>query len=280
MNPALIAALATTLAGLGILLIITGIRRTADRPSQRRATTVLPRIRRGTVIKTAAGLTGGILVAAATGWVAAIPLIPLAVLGLPWLLAVGPSRARINKIEATGDWARRLAGIMQAGVGIEQAIITSLKSANPLIRNDLARLVSRIHAGVDTQTALRAMADDIDDPTGDKVIAAIILGVQQRGGGLAMVLTDLASTIEADVAMRREIEAEWDKQRNVSRAITVISLVMLVLLLATPFASTYRTPGGQLLFLVLMGGYIAVLVWLRAMTQPKPLPRFLQGQQR
>ena len=56
--------------------------------------------------------------------------------------------------------------------------------------------------------ALRAFADDLADPTGDLVVAALMLAADRRGRGLTRVLEGLAVTVEAEVALRRQVDAD------------------------------------------------------------------------
>ena len=62
---------------------------------------------------------------------------------------------------------------------------------------------SRLRARWDTEDALRAFADELDDATGDLVAANLILGARRRGAGLASVLEGLAESVAADVRARR-----------------------------------------------------------------------------
>ena len=57
------------------------------------------------------------------------------------------------------------------------------------------RLVARLRARWDTEEALRAFADELDDATGDLIAANLILGARRRGAGLASVLEGLAESV-------------------------------------------------------------------------------------
>ena len=140
----------------------------------------------------------------------------------------------------------------------------------------MGRLVARLQARWSTDAALRAFADDLDDPTGDMVAAALLLSARKRGAGLASVLGGLAVAVAEDVSARRKIEADRAKPRSTARIATGISAVVLVALAFTgQYMAPYATPAGQLVLGVLLGLYAVVLVWMRRMTQGKPLPRFL-----
>lgn len=277
-----LAAVAGAMIAGGILGIITGLRPTpitetkpaARRPStwRRRWATISPARRWATV----AALAAGLIVAALTGWVIAIVVLPVAVLGMPVLLASPADTGRIGRLDGIAEWTRNLSGVLVAGQGLEQALTASLRSCPDAVRPEVAGLVARLRGRWPTEAALRAFADDLDDATGDLVAAALILGSRKRGPGLAGMLTGLAESAAADVRARRQIEADRAKPRTIARLVTLLSAgALTVLALAGSFLEPYRTPLGQVILLVLLACYTASLVWLRKAAQSPPSVRFL-----
>ena len=223
-----------------------------------------------------ASIVVGVVIAVLTGMVLAVVFLPLCVIGIPVLTASSTEDRTIERLEAITEWTRNLASVLTVGVGLEQALIATLRSTPPPIREEVGRLVARLQARWNTDAALRAFADDLDDPTGDMVAAALLLSARKRGAGLANVLSALASTVAEDVSARRKIEADRAKPRSTARIATLISAVALVAMTLTgQYMAPYATPMGQIVLGVLLGLYAAVLVWMRRMTQGKPLPRFL-----
>lgn len=277
-----LAAVAGAMIAGGILGIITGLRpapitdrqRVARRPSswRRRWTTISPARRWATL----AAVVAGVVVAGLTGWVIAIVILPVAVLGMPVLLASPADTARIGKLDAIAEWTRNLSGVLVAGQGLEQALTASLRSCPDAVRPEVGGLVARLRGRWPTEAALRAFADDLDDATGDLVAAALILGSRKRGPGLAGMLTGLAESAAADVRARRQIEADRAKPRTVARLVTLLSAgALTVLALTGSFLEPYRTPLGQMILLVLLACYTASLLWLRKAAQSPPPARFL-----
>ena len=225
-----------------------------------------------------ASIVVGVVIAVLTGMVLAVVFLPLCVIGIPVLTASSTEDRTIERLEAITEWTRNLASVLTVGVGLEQALIATLRSTPPPIREEVGRLVARLQARWNTDAALRAFADDLDDPTGDMVAAALLLSARKRGAGLANVLSALASTVAEDVSARRKIEADRAKPRSTARIATLISAVALVAMTLTgQYMAPYATPMGQIVLGVLLGLYAAVLVWMRRMTQGKPLPRFLSN---
>ena len=251
----------------------------ATAPAPRRTPAVLRRvhaIRPRTRALALAGLAAGVVVAVLSGWLIAVAAIPLAVLGVPALLRPPRQTAEIDRLEAMAEWTRNLAGVLTVGVGLEQALVATLRSAPAPIRPEISRLVARLRARWTTEDALQVFADELDDATGDLVAAYLILGARRRGGGLASVLQGLAESVADDVAARRQIEADRATPRATARNVTLITLGVLALLAFDgPFMAPYATPLGQALLAVLLAAYAGTLVWMRRMSIGEPLPRFL-----
>jgi Flp pilus assembly protein TadB len=241
-------------------------------PLQRRLTGLSPRSR----VALAVSLGVGVLLALLTGWLAAVVILPAAALGLPYLLSAPPAEARIRRVEAMEEWTRSLAGVLGAGVGIEQALTATLRSTPEPIKPEVTALVARLRARWDTEVALRAFADDLDDVTGDLVAANLILAARRRNRSLASVLQGVAESVAEDVASRRRVEAGRAKPRGSARLVTAFSLVVLLILAFTgDYIAPYRTPVGQIVLVFLLVAYAAGLLWMRKMAEGKPLPRFL-----
>lgn len=225
------------------------------------------------------GVVVGIVIALLTGWLLAIVLVPAAAAGLPLLLSSSGPQQRIERLEAVEEWVRSLSGVLTAGVGLEQALIATLRSAPEPIRPEVSRLTARLRARWSTEAALRALAEELDDATGDLIVANLILGARRRGAGLASVLESLAESVAADVRARRQIEADRAKPRTTARWVTIITVVVLVALgLTGDYVAPYRSGLGQVVLAVALAGYAGVLVWMRQMAAGRPLPRFIGEQ--
>ena len=273
---ALIPGIAGALIVAGILAAVVGLR-PAPRPAP--ATHPLRRIEisRRTRLMIVLGLGAGLVGWLVTGWALALVIGPVAVIGLPLLLAPPPSATQIVRLEAMEEWTRSLAGVLTVGVGLEQALVATLRSTPGPISAEVRRLVARLRGRWDTEAALRAFADELDDSTGDLIAANLILGARRRGAGLASVLEGLAESVAADVRARRQVEADRAKPRSTARWVTIISVSVLVILaISGTYVAPYRSPFGQVLLIVLLSAYVATLIWMRRMANGRPLSRFLE----
>ncbi len=275
---ALVPALGGALIVAGIIGVILGLVPSTERPAapRRRSPLVRHRLSRLSRLLLVGGVVVGVIVALVTGWLLAIVLMPLAALGLPILLSAADEQDRITRLEAMEEWIRSLSGVLTAGVGLEQALIATLRSTPTQIRPEVGRLVARLRARWSTEAALRALADDLDDSTGDLIAANLILGARRRGSGLAAVLESLAESVAADVRARRAIEADRAKPRTTARWVTLITVGVLVVLgLTGDYVAPYRSGLGQLALASMLAAYGGVLIWMRRMAAGRPLPRFI-----
>jgi len=275
----LVPALAAGLIVAGVIGIIVGSRPaevSVAAPTRRRQRVARLSMSTRTRNLLLIGIAAGIVVALATGWLLAIVVVPLAVAGLPVLLSGSDAALQIARLEAMEEWTRALSGVLTSGVGLEQALIATLRSTPEAIKPEVSRLASRLRARWTTEDALRAFADELDDATGDLVAASLILGARRRGPGLATVLESLAESVAADVRSRRQIEADRAKPRATARWVTIITIGVLVVLAFTgEYVAPYKTPIGQAILAVFLAAYVGVLVWMRRMSVGAPLPRFI-----
>lgn len=277
----LIPGLGGALVVAGLIGVVLGIRPAPERPAAPPRSRVpfagrLAAMSSRTRMLLIGGVVAGLLIALFTGWFIAIALVPAVVVGLPTLLSAPPSASRIDRLEAMEEWTRSLSGVLTVGVGLEQALIATLRSTPAAIRPEVAQLVARLRARWSTEQALRAFADQLDDATGDLIAANLILGARRRGAGLASVLDSLAESVASDVRARRAIEADRAKPRATARWVTIITVSVLGFLALTgEYIQPYTTPLGQILLVILLVAYVATLIWMRSMAKGAPLPRFI-----
>lgn len=276
----LIAALSGGLIAGGLAVLIRELRgvEVTERPG--RSHVRLPHLSRRTRILLATGVAVGIVGWLVSGWPLALVIAPAAMAGLPYLLSAPDAKERIECLEALEEWTRSLSGVLTVGIGLEQALITTLRSTPEPIADEVGLLVARLRARWATEDAIRAFADDLDDATGDLVAGNLILAARRRGAGLANVLDGLAESVAADVRARRQVEADRAKPRATARWVTIISTsVLIVLGLTGSYIEPYGSPLGQAILAMLLTAYVATLLWMRRMAEGRRLPRILGERQ-
>lgn len=268
------AALLGLACGLGIALALYGWR-VAPIPRPARAATRRRGVPRKIRVRALAGLGLGALIWVVAGWWIAMLALPAAAVGIPLLLAA-PSRTGLTRLEALEEWTRGLAGVLTVGVGIEQAILATARSAPAAIGQEVGALAARLSARTPTDVALRRFADDLDDATGDLVVMSLLLGASRRGSGLSAVLSGLAESVADEARIRRSVEADRAKLRTAARWITGITLFVLGgLFWNGEYVAPYHTALGQVLLLIQLAAYGAALVWIRVLAAGRPPARLL-----
>ena len=271
----LVPALAGALVVGGLIALVVGLRPSpvVERPSRPRQVRTITKQTRMLLL---GGFAAGVVAFLVTGWVLALLVVPAAFVGLPILLSSSSAAQRIERLEAMEEWTRSLAGVLTVGVGLEQALVATLRSTPAAISPEVTRLVARLRARWVTEDALRAFADELDDATGDLVAANLILGARRRGAGLASVLEGLAESVAADVRARRQVEADRAKPRATARWVTLISVgVLVILAVSGTYVKPYQSPLGQVILVALLAMYVATLIWMKRMAIGRAMPRFL-----
>lgn len=218
-----------------------------------------------------------------THWPVASVAAALAVLTLPNVVTGKASKERIRRLEALEQWTRRLADLLNAGRALEHALAQSAaRNVGAPIADPVATLARRIStARIPTEKALRLFADEINDPVGDRIAAALILVARRRGKGASVVLARLAEMVARDVTDRREVEAARAEHRNTIRLIIMILAIFGTLAVwQRDYVAPYGTPIGQAVLAVVVGLYGLALWWLHRLTNADIGYRFLSKESR
>jgi tight adherence protein B len=268
------------LAGVGVMIALTGlVLGTAgiagvgtSRPRRSGRRLVVRRSWLG-------GAVVGVLVLLVTGWVAVAAGAAGACVIVPAILASGgEADARIARLEGLAGFTRRLADLLASGAvgSLDQALRRAAAGCPPAIHPQVAALVSRM-GPQGLEPALRAFGRDLADPAGDHVAMALILRARNGGRGLATVLQNLATDVDDQVRMRRQIKAELAKPMNSIRGLVILTVGVWILsaVFLRQYMAPYSTPGGQVALLVIVAVFALGMAWLRRLTRPVVGARFL-----
>lgn len=213
-----------------------------------------------------------------TGWPVAGFATAIAVLALPRVVSGRAAAERIRKLEALESWTRRLADLLVAGRALEQALEHSaVRNVPPAVAEPVAALSRRLRISrMPTEHALRLFADELDDPIGDRIAAALILVARRRGRGASTVLHRLAELVAKDVSDRREVEAARAEHRTTVRWIIGIFVAFTgIAVFQQSYVAPFGTPLGQTVLAVVAAFYGVALWWLHRLGNAAPSHRFL-----
>jgi Flp pilus assembly protein TadB len=255
----MLAIVAGAGVGLGLWLMVVGWR---GEPLPTRSRRPLDPVR---LRRTAAGLAAGLVVLALTHWVAVA--LGVVVLAASYDRVVGGTRRTriaIDRLDALAGWTESLRDLVGSGVALPEALPASVTVAAPSIRPQLTDLAERLAAREPLESALRELADALDDGGADLIIAALILNARAQGRALEAVLSALAASTRAELRVRRAIDAERRSTRRAVQVVVVVTVVSaLGLALGNPaYVAPYRTATGQVVLAAVVAIFAAGFVWL------------------
>ncbi len=217
----------------------------------------------------AVAVVAGLLVLLATRWVVAG--VGVGLLAYHWrsLSGAGSERAAIARLEGLATWTESLRDTIAGAVGLEQAIPASTRIATLSIREPLLRLVDRLHTRVPMPDALRLFAADLDDPSADLIVAALIINSRLRGPGLRDLLGALARSVREELDMRRKVSAERKSTRRSVQIVIGVSVGMAIVLalIDRAFLAPYGSAFGQVVLAFIALLYAAGILWLRRLAR-------------
>ncbi|MFC4910581.1 type II secretion system F family protein [Actinomadura gamaensis] len=272
----LLAIVTGAIAGGGLLLLILAVRGLPARPGQPRRSR--EDLIRTLTTRTAVAVMSALAVLVVTRWVVAAA--GTAALVLAWNgLAGGAAEERraMVRLEALAAWTESLRDTIAGAVGLEQAIPASLRAAAPALQQPLRVLVDRLHTRVPMPEALRRFADDLDDPSADLVVAALILNAKLRGPGLRDMLGALSASARAELDMRRRVEADRRATRRSVRIVVAVSVgtALVLAIFNHGYVKPYDDFLGQLVLILVIALYAGGFVWLRQLSRYELPGRFL-----
>ena len=190
------------------------------------------------------------------------------------------AKATIARLEAIAAWTEMLRDTMAAAAGLERAIISSARVAPEAIRPQVLGLAARLDSREPLGQALRAFADQLDDPSADLVIVSLVLAAEQRARHLVDLLGALATATRDEVTMRLRVETARARVRTSARIISLIAVSLAggLMVLDRGYLRPFGTLFGQLVLLLIGGCFAGAFWWLAKMSKVQVAERFLTAE--
>ncbi|WP_157250577.1 type II secretion system F family protein [Nonomuraea typhae] len=257
--------LAGAVAGGGLFLLFLSLYGMRPQPSRPRRELI-----KMLTTRTAIAAVSAVLIMVVTGW--PVVAVGAVLLVFAWRgLSGGASeeRAAMHRLEGLAAWTESLRDTIAGAAGLEQAIPSSIRAAAPMLRPHLRVLVDRLHTRMALPDALRLFADELDDPSADLVVAALILNARLRGPGLRDVLGALAVSAREELDMRRRVEAERRSTRRSVQivVITALGFAALLVVFNPTYVAEYGSWLGQAVLVVVAGLFGAGFAWMRRLAR-------------
>lgn len=214
-----------------------------------------------------------VLVALLTRW----PVAGLLAGGAAW---VGPGllggrRQReeaIARTEAIASWTEMVRDSIVAASGLEEAIVATGRVAPAPIAEAVRLLVRRLdHQPL--PAALVAFGRDLQHPSGDLVVTALVLAAEMEASDLSGLLSRLAEATRGEARMRIRVEVGRSRVRTAAKVIlgVVGATVVLLSVANRGYLAVYGDPLGQFMLLVI-GAIFALGGWLMTRMAAVDLP--------
>jgi tight adherence protein B len=222
----------------------------------------------------------GAVATVVTRWPVAFPIGVVAVLGLPTLFRQTSGALSVAKLEAIATWTEMLHSTLAASAGLNQAIMATAPMSPLAIRRATMALAGRLQAGMYNRDALIQFAEEVADPSTDRVVCALILASSSRAQRLGDLLGALADSTREDVAARLRIETSRASSRSGIRTVIVFSVAFAAALavLARSYLSPFGSPTGQVILVAIGALYAGGLILMVRMAKPPAPVRLLAAE--
>ncbi|HLU71312.1 MAG TPA: type II secretion system F family protein [Nonomuraea sp.] len=270
-----LALLTGAVTGGGLFLLVLSLYGMPPRPSKPKG-----HLLRTLTTRTAVAAVAAVVVLAVTRWpVAAVGTVLLVFAWRGLSGGAAEERAAMRRLEALAAWTESLRDTIAGAAGLEQAIPSSIRAAAPSLRPHLRALVDRLHTRMALSDALSRFADDLDDPSADLVVAALVLNSKLRGPGLRDVLGALAVSAREELDMRRRVEAERRATRRSVQIVvgTALAFAALLVVFNPSYVQEYDDALGQAVLVVVAGLFGAGFAWMRRLARFDKPSRLLIG---
>jgi tight adherence protein B len=262
---------------LGLLLIATGLRPAPRRAAATRRSPVAGKAPApGRVVLAAATVVGVLMV---TRW----PVLAGAAGAAVWWLSGRQAQTQettIERTEALATWAEMLRDATSTPRGIEGVLVSTASSAPLPIRAVVVRFTDRL-TYEPLEAALPDLAENLDHPVADQIVASIGLTATSGAREIRAVLDDLATAARDEARMLRRLEVSRQRPRSDMRQVIVIvtAVIAALSLVGRSYLAPYSSLGGQLVLAVAGALWIGGFAWMSRLGRIEAPSRFITARE-
>lgn len=260
-----------SVVGFGMLMVRLGLRGRRFFPNK------LGRLSASSLRAPAFSAASTVLCLLVTGWI----LTSIAVGTTTLLVTVAASRRHQLRgqeeiAEAMAIWTEQLRDTLSAAHGLQQTLVATSQHAPVQIRPAVLRLVAKLPYAPVGQS-LREFADEIDDPSADFVVGALISATEHEARDVGALLGHLARCSREEARMHQRIWVGRARTRTAVRIIstTVIGFVGFLFLANRPYLRPYGSVQGQLVLSSIVAVFGFALLMLQMGSRVQVPDRFV-----
>lgn len=199
-------------------------------------------------------LLAGILIGALVGW-----------LGMRLIVSVRISRRQAAFAEQLPDVLQLVAGALQSGFSLPQALDTVIREGSQPAAGEFSRALAETRIGGELEVAMNRVADRMNSI--DLRWTVMAIGIQRQvGGNLVEVLRNTVDTMRERAQMRRQVRALSAEGRLSAYILVALPLLMagyMFLVRRDYISALYTTAPG---LTMLIGSVVLIVVgsiWMR-----------------
>ena len=223
-------------------------------------------------------MLAAVVILAATQWI--LPAVVCGAIGW-WVAGLLVDRkssgpGELERVEALATWTEQLRDVLMAGDQPIGAIQATVSTCPEPVRPQVRALAARLGRQPE-QVVLRQFADELDDPTADLIAAGLLVALT-KGGKAERVLSSLAQQARHQAERRKLLEAEREPARREVWWVTGLMTLQLLgglLFARSSYLAPYRTFSGQVVLGVLLGAFLALIVYVQRLSRFTRPARFL-----
>lgn len=188
-----------------------------------------------------------------------------------------PVRDDREFVDALATWIEQLRDTLAGAHGLEEAIRATAPRAPRVVQQDVQRLVAQMTYG-STTVGLRRFADELNHPTADFVVSALLTATQHQARDLTVLLSHVAECARDEGRMRSRVWVSRARTRSSVRIIAcvVAAFVGGLFIFSADYLTPYATATGQVVLLsigALFAGALLLMQRLSELTMPERFVR-------
>lgn len=181
------------------------------------------------------------------------------------ILNVRVERRRSAFLTQLPDTLQLLAGSLQAGYGLRQAMDTVAREAGPPASTEFGRVLAESRLGMPLEEALDRTAQRVGSEDFRWVVMAINIQ-RQSGGNLAALLATVAGTLREREQLRRQIKVLSAEGRLSAWVLGILPFLIagyLTLVNPTYIGTLMNHPTGRAMVAIALALMIAGVLWMK-----------------
>lgn len=167
-------------------------------------------------------------------------------------------------VDALATWVEQLRDTLAGAHGLEEAIRVTAPRAPRALHDDVQRLVAHMSYG-STANGLRRFADDVNHPTADFVVSALLTATQHQARDLTVLLSHVAECARDEGRMRSRVWVSRSRTRSSVRIISGVVVVFIggLFIFSADYLSPYGTVAGQTVLFLICLTFVGALVLMQ-----------------